>query len=58
MSKTNIDMEKLNELFQHIRMYEGENLRTNKYDDEKMIKIIEKEIRRIVEKEEKQEYEI
>ncbi len=54
MNENNVDKEKLDYLFNLIRMYEGNNLRTNKYDDEAMIKIIEKEIRKIVDKEEQQ----
>ena len=54
MNENNVDMEKLDYLFNLIRMYEGNNLRTNKYDDDAMIKIIEKEIRKIVDKEEQQ----
>ena len=54
MDENNVDKEKLDYLFNLIRMYEGNNLRTNKYDDEAMIKIIEKEIRKIVDKEEQQ----
>lgn len=54
MNENNVDKEKLDYLFNLIRMYEGKNLRTNKYDDEAMIKIIEKEIRKIVDKEEQQ----
>lgn len=57
MNENNVDKEKLDYLFNLIRMYEGNNLRTNKYDDDAMIKIIEKEIRKIVDKEE-QQYEI
>lgn len=54
MNENNVDKEKLDDLFNLIRMYEGKNLRTNKYDDDTMIKIIEKEIRKIVDKEEQQ----
>ncbi len=54
MNENNVDKEKLDYLFNLIRMYEGKNLRTNKYDDDTMIKIIEKEIRKIVDKEEQQ----
>lgn len=54
MNENNVDKEKLDYLFNLIRMYEGNNLRTNKYDDDAMIKIIEKEIRKIVDKEEQQ----
>lgn len=54
MNENNVDKEKLDYLFNLIRMYEGNNLRTNKYDDDGMIKIIEKEIRKIVDKEEQQ----
>ena len=54
MNENNVDKEKLDYLFNLIRMYEGNNLRTNKYDDDAMIKIIEKEIRKIIDKEEQQ----
>jgi hypothetical protein len=54
MNENNVDKEKLDYLFNLIRMYEGNNLRTNKNDDDAMIKIIEKEIRKIVDKEEQQ----
>ena len=54
MNENNVDKEKLDYLFNLIRMYEGNNLRTNKYDDDDMIKIIEKEMRKIVDKEEQQ----
>lgn len=54
MNENNVDKGKLDYLFNLIRMYEGNNLRTNKYDDDAMIKIIEKEIRKIVDKEEQQ----
>ena len=54
MNENNVDKEKLDYLFNLIRMYEGNNLRTNTYDDDAMIKIIEKEIRKIVDKEEQQ----
>ena len=54
MNENNVDKEKLDYLFNLIRMYEGNNLRTNKYDDDAMIKIIEKEIRKIDDKEEQQ----
>ena len=54
MNENNVDKEKLDYLFNLIRMYEGNNLRTNKYDDDAMIKILEKEIRKIVDKEEQQ----
>ena len=54
MNENNVDKEKLDYLFNLIRMYEGNNLRTNKYDDDAMIKIIENEIRKIVDKEEQQ----
>ena len=53
MNENNVDKEKLDYLFNLIRMYEGNNLRTNN-DDDAMIKIIDKEIRKIVDKEEQQ----
>jgi len=40
MEKNDINQEILNEMFLEIRLIEGENLKTGKYDDKTMVKLI------------------
>lgn len=51
MNKNDVDNKIVSELFAKIRQAEGFNLKTRKYDDDKMRKYIEKLIRDVVEKE-------
>lgn len=51
MNNYDVNDETVLELFKQIRRVEGFNLKTGKYDDDKMRKYIEKLIRDVVEKE-------
>ncbi|MBQ2800545.1 MAG: hypothetical protein IJF03_04060 [Lachnospiraceae bacterium] len=51
MSEQEVKNDILNSLYQEIRVVEGQNLRTGKYDDNMMRKFIEKRIEMAVKKE-------
>lgn len=53
MSKYDVDQSLLEELFLKVRIIEGQNLKSGKYDDKQIRKMIMKEIEIAVEKEEK-----
>lgn len=55
MSEDKIDEELLNSLYNEIRITEGQNLRTGKWDDNTMKRYIEKRIEKTVAKEEHDE---
>lgn len=55
MSEDKINSELLNNLYNDIRIVEGQNLRTGKWDDNTMRRYIEKRIEKIVAKEESDE---
>ncbi|SHJ50845.1 hypothetical protein [Pseudobutyrivibrio xylanivorans] len=48
MAKVDIDSDLELELFKGIRILEGENLKTKKYDDRKMVTIIMNYIKKLV----------
>ena len=53
MSKYDVVQSLLEELFLKVRIIEGQNLKSGKYDDKQIRKMIMKEIEIAVEKEEK-----
>ncbi len=52
MAKRDIDSDLELELFKGIRILEGENLKTKKYDDRKMVTIIMNYIKKLVDEKE------
>ena len=55
MSNQEINEKFRNDLYRNIRIEEGRNLRTGRYDDNTMRRYIEQEIRKVVKKEEENE---
>lgn len=52
MERNEINEDVERELFAYIRMLEGENLKTKKYDDRKMVSKIMSYIKQVVDKQE------